>query len=384
MEFFNSIKKNMKRKLSHNFPTLYKYISYYKGFRKPIQLFKSQIKLNKIFKDLNGNENKDVWKKVFRSNLWSNPSNIEIAYSFIYSNLQLMKKSLKAYSGEVILICVVKNDLVRMKSFFRHYRKIGINKFVIIDNGSNDGTLEFLLEQTDTDVYSVKDKFYSKRKYGWINKVLYIYGFNQWYLYADSDELFVFEGIESKNIRSLIHCAENQNKRRVSSLMVDMYSEKEIFSSNIKESDIFNELIYFDTDSYQVSTTHKGLAINGGPRKRVLSQENNWKGPLLIKHPLFYFIEGEMIESAHYIFPFIESSPPVSALLHYKFTNSDLARYKQIAKDGNFSNGSKEYKQYIKSYEKNKRLSFMYANSKMYTNSSSLRDIPIIKNIDWE
>ena len=80
--------------------------------------------------------------------------------------------------------------------YFEHYRKAGICRFAIVDNGSTDGTLEFLRSQPDTDVYSQPDPFSTTRKQGWINQIILRYGYARWYLIADADEHIVFDGIE--------------------------------------------------------------------------------------------------------------------------------------------------------------------------------------------
>lgn len=358
-----------------------------KGLKNPLYLKRSLRELKLSFKNNNrqyGDSNMKVWQEGFKKNLVSLPENIEVVKSFTTSKLELIKRSNNNHSTEgLILLCVVKNDLERMKMFYDHYRKIGVRHFVIIDNNSDDGTHEWLLEQADSDIYLARDKFYSKRKYGWINKVISIYGFNRWYLYADSDELFVFEGIENHNIQDLIKYVERKKLTRVAALMVDMYSREGLFNQKDQKKSIIDEYAYFDKDSYKVSKSFKGLSITGGPRKRVLSHDSNWKGPLLIKHPLFYFKKGNIFESAHYIFPFQFKSFIGGALLHYKFIETDLKRYEQIAKEENFASGSNDYKQYIKSYRNNKDLTFMHEDSEKYFDSSSLTKISLIERIKW-
>lgn len=367
-------------------PKLQKIVIKFKGAKRPFYLYNSLRQFNYSINRLSNIQTYhydwDVWKKTFKKFILSQPDSIDIVKSFFTSVIKPIKMRTQNNKEDLILICVVKNDLERLKMFYEHYRKIGVNHFVIVDNNSDDGTREWLLQQTDSDIYLATDKFQSKRKYGWINKILSIYGFNRWYLYADSDELLVFNDIENHRIQDLIKYANDKNEKRVTTVMLDMYSDKSLFRQK-SQKNIIDEYIYFDTNTYSISRNYKGLAIKGGPRKRVLKDDENWSGPLLIKHPLFYFEEGDVFESAHYIFPFEKESFPVGALLHYKFIETDLERYKKIARDENFSNGSMEYKQYIKSYENNNHLTFMYEGSEKYIDSSSLKNIPFIEKIRW-
>lgn len=385
MENSNKLKKKLRITFDKMPVLLQRTIISARWLINPVQFYKKIYKLNYYFNNsrLITEDEKKVWVKSFKKNLMTSPQNIEIVKSFTNSKIQLIKKSnINFENDKLIVVCVVKNDLERMKMFYDHYRNIGVSQFVILDNNSDDGTFEWLLEQSDSDIYLVKDKFYSKRKYGWINKILSIYGFDRWYLYVDSDELFVYEGIETKGIQGIIKYAERKKLTRISTIMVDMYSIEGIFKTNTSKENIINRYKYFDRDSYVTSKNYKGLVVRGGPRKRVMAENLEWKGPVLIKHPLFKFKKGEIFESAHYIFPFQTTSFIGGALLHYKFLTSDLDRYKKIAKEGNFSEGSKEYKTYIKSYQKNKNLNFMYEGSVEYKDSSSLKFIKEIKKLD--
>jgi len=58
-------------------------------------------------------------------------------------SLELTSKANRTHlikDDTVILICVVRNERVRLPYFFRYYRRLGITHFIIIDNGSVDGT----------------------------------------------------------------------------------------------------------------------------------------------------------------------------------------------------------------------------------------------------
>ena len=90
-------------------------------------------------------------------------------------------------SHKPILICVLKNEVIKIQYFMEHYRKLGIENFVFLDNMSTDGTFEFLLEQEDAIVYRCEHPFVSNRKIAWINRLIAEIGLNRWYLMVDSD-----------------------------------------------------------------------------------------------------------------------------------------------------------------------------------------------------
>jgi hypothetical protein len=167
---------------------------------------------------------------------------------------------------------------------------------------------------------------------------------------------------------------------RVASVMLDMYSDRELYSSTDDNRPIDQQYCYFDADSYELSTAKRGMRINGGPRKRVFSAQSE-DSPLLVKFPLFYLHQGMVFESAHYLYPFKFDIPVGGALLHYKFLASDLARHEQIAQNGNFQGGSREYKRYLNTFHEQGHLTFMYPESVKYEGSGSLNRLAFIEDI---
>ena len=211
----------------------------------------------------------------------------------------------------------------------------------------------------------------------WVNRIIAHYGFNHWYLCVDSDELFVYPNMEKSSIVNFI---EREKSKRIRSIMVDMYSENGIWKEyDLNKLNIKEKYCYFDTTSYKERANFKFELIVGGPRTRVFSKNNNEFSGIMVKHPLFYFEKGDIQGHSHYQFPFkynfgLKNN---SAILHYKFLPTDLQKYKQRVELKNYANGSSEYNIYIKSYNENPNLTFMYEGSKEYKSSLSLNLIDI-------
>jgi hypothetical protein len=71
-------------------------------------------------------------------------------------------------------------------------------------------------------------------------------------------------------------------------------------------------------------------------------------------------------------------------ILHYKFTEEDLEKYKEIARFGKgYSKAGKAYKCYMDYVNKEKDVSFMSDDSVEYTDSDSLKKIDLIKQIEF-
>ena len=138
---------------------------------------------------------------------------------------------------EIILFCVVKDELHRMQQFLPYYRNLGVTSFVITDNNSTDGTYEFLQEQEDVTLYREETKYSSILRNSWIVTMLNNHGRNKWCVVVDSDEFLSYVGQETHNLSDLISVAESNNYSVISGFMLDMYSELKMFSNDTFDMD---------------------------------------------------------------------------------------------------------------------------------------------------
>ena len=72
-----------------------------------------------------------------------------------------------------ILFSTVRNEAVRLPFFLDHYRKLGVVHFLIVDNGSDDGTLELLRQSEDVSIWQTTAS-YKRARFGvdWLNGLL--------------------------------------------------------------------------------------------------------------------------------------------------------------------------------------------------------------------
>ena len=324
-------------------------------------------------------DDENNWIKKFNKASFSDKSAIEIAKEFMTSEIELIK-NVEIKLTDIIAICVEKNDLIKLKKFIQHHRKLGIDKFVILDNNSDDGTIEYLLKQNDVVLLQTKKSYSSSRRIAWINRIIAHYGYNRWYYVADSDELLVYEDCENKSIKNLIDYYKNHKIVRARALLLDMYAKQEYYSKG-KIEKYYNECIYFDTGTYYKKENNYFYNIKGGPRKRVFEFS-----PCLTKYPLVYFRKKDIYIKSHYLYPYNDNykSDCNLVLKHYKFLPTELEKIKEIAKNGNYFGGSIEYKHYIDVIGKNNKLDFFTEDTCEYKNSKSLNHISIYNRVKWK
>lgn len=265
----------------------------------------------------------------------------DLLEAFEHVKMEKIKTVETVQTDRPVLICVVKNERVRLKHFFSHYRKLGIEKFVMIDNLSSDGTREYCEKQEDADVYSVADQYSSAGRVAWTNKVIAAYGYNRWYLIVDADEYIDYVNSETYGIDRITGWAKKNGIQRVLGLQIDFYQKGHLFEYE-QDSIKWDECIYFDTDSYILQPSGRCRWYVGGPRKRVLDTYS-----LLTKCPLVYITEEDVNISSHYLYPYEKNfqSGCVLAICHFEFLNqADRLKLDSIVREGIYASGSKENK----------------------------------------
>ena len=321
--------------------------------------------------------NIEKWNSSFERFIISQPSEIEVMKEFYAANLEIVKK-IEIFTEDIIMISVVKDELYRTRKFLNHYRNIGVHKFVIIDNQSTDGTKEYLGEQHDVFLISALDKYTTNRREAWLNRVLSYFGYNRWYMVADIDELIVYRGVEEHDISDVVKFALDNNLSRIRGMMIDMYPEE--YSAIDDTEDIYSLYTFFDSDTYTYEKACEFEIVRGGFRNRCMGSN-----ALLTKYPLFFFEEGDIEGKSHFLFPYKKNwGDCYLAIKHYKFLPSDIEKYRMIAENGNYYNGSVQYKQYIKKLDDTDNpIRLIYDGTVKYEDSTSLDHIRLLKKIEW-
>ncbi|MGV3548656.1 glycosyltransferase family 2 protein [Rhizobium sp.] len=285
-----------------------------------------------------------------------------------------------------IVISVVKNEFDRLADFFRHYRGAGIERFVFVDNGSTDGTLEFLLSQSDVDVYIKTGDFNWMKKQGWINRIIKSYGYGRWYMYLDADEQIVFEDFGYRNFRDLALLMEKRGINRVRGQLVDMYDKGPLLQSSYEaHGRLSDSYPYFDKGTYKEEVYNEVVSIKGGPRNRVFGKLEPKFRPELTKYPLFCISETEYMANPHHIWPYEGNfnTGRFLAILHYKFLPDILNKIRRAISDKNYWDGSFEYQCYLKAVDQDPSLSLYDECSVRYNDPADLLDAGVIVPVNW-
>lgn len=270
------------------------------------------------------------------------------------------------------VISVVKNECHRLAEFLSHHRALGIRRFAFIDNGSDDGSVDFLAEQPDVDLFHTQSHFSWKRKHGWISQVIARTGPSEWWLLLDADEHAVYDRSEIRPIRALVAHLERTKTTRARGALVDMYSDAPLNSIEDHPGKSYAQSYpYFDAATYRESRSARLTERTGGPRQRFLAEIDPTFAPALTKYPLFRLRPGELAYNPHLIWPPHDAAldPCLLALKHFKFDTNFSQKISKAVASEVYWNNSFEYKRYLQALKRNPSFTFAFYGTRKYQSS---------------
>lgn len=258
-----------------------------------------------------------------------------------------------------VLICVLRDEMVRLPHFIEYYRGIGIDHFLFVDNDSKDGSREYLAEQPDCSVWTTGAS-YRKSRYGvdWVNWLGRRYCCGRWVLCVDVDELFVYPFCDTRPIRALTDWLDGSQIKSFGTLMLDMYPKGPVGAAQYHRGDDPLEVApWFDAGNYTISRNwlYSSLWIQGGPRARAFFADKPRTAPALNKVPLVRWRRGVVFDSSthmalprglNFVFDDRGGEKACGVLLHTKFLNIFGSRAEDEAQRAEHYASAREYRTY--------------------------------------
>jgi len=285
-----------------------------------------------------------------------------------------------------IVLCVVKNEQARLPDFLRHYREAGVERFCFIDNGSTDGTRQYLLAQPDADVFEQLGHFSWIEKQGWINHAIRQYGTNRWFIYADADEHIVFDDMAMHSFSNLTRMMHALGIDRVRGFLIDMYADGRLTRSAYTAPGRLAEAYpFFDSNTYIEERKEDIISVRGGPRARVFGGVDSLFRPEMTKYPLFLSHGESVMANPHHHWPYERNlvSERYLGILHYKFLPDLLERIAWAVESKRYWENSLEYRCYQTVIGANPEISLMGEMSAQYAGPQSLLSFGLIRQIPW-
>jgi glycosyltransferase involved in cell wall biosynthesis len=278
---------------------------------------------------------------------------------------------------------LVRNEAVRLPWLLSYYRGLGINRFLVLDNGSDDGTREWLLAQgPDVHVFHTAASFAaSGAGMRWTNRLLDEHGTGTWCLTVDADEVLVYPGVETLPVKGLVAYLDAVEAEALAAPMIDLYAAAPLDTVEYAPGQSLIEAFpWFDGSGYvrRDSNDFPFFRLLGGCRARVFYETKD-AGPILQKVPLIRWAPDiKYTSSKHTAFPC--RVPDVSgALLHFKYLPEFAEQVRAEVARGQHYLGGKEYRSYLRRLERGDGLSLKAPVSRRYRGSRQLVELGLMQ-----
>ncbi len=285
--------------------------------------------------------------------IWPSYQNVRLGYQSNTLELVGPVSGLEgAREAAVSVVACVRNEMFMLPHFLRHYRRLGVDNFLIADNCSDDGTLEFLAEQPDVALFSV-DTDYSLSRYGvaWQQAMMSAFRVGKWSLVADADELLIWQRVQTESLPQLLSRPAFKTADAARVFMLDLYPHGSLEEADFRSGDLFAETGHVDRDPFLTAWPGRGPYSNArtwtsalrhrlipGTRPDLFVAQ---KLALLRYHPWMRFSDGLHYGSG------MKVAERELLFGHFKY-NADFRRKVQdeVARGQHF-NDAEEYRKYL-------------------------------------
>ena len=319
----------------------------------------------------------------------------------------------------VTVCCIVHNEMYFLPAFLAYYRRLGVDRFVVLDDRSTDGTADYLAAQPDVMVVESAIRYFEEIHYApaakaqvrelravrlWRDQLMDQFCAGQWALDVDPDE---FLAIPDDDLPAFTRALAAEGAEAAWGVMVDMYPARiaDILGAGPEARFRLEDGWYFDgrahldptkdheTDPPVPRTLYPGsvsrlfaewkVLPQGKPLQRLKRRISGYRyepHQIIHKTPIVLWRPGDWFLNCHV------TSKPVSRtrvvpMMHFKFT-ADLGRKIEYAlATGGYNQGSRSYRLYetLIARMREADASFLAPVSRRYTGARDFLDAGVAR-----
>lgn len=271
------------------------------------------------------------------------------------------------------LVTFLRDEMYFLPAFLAHYRRQGIERFVMVDDRSTDGSRALLLDQPDVMVLGTHRRYgevgplapsrrvkhrSGRAKDAWLNILSARYGLGRWTVRADVDEFVVLP--EEMTFRDAAARAEASGGGAVFGPMLDLYPERLDPTAAPGSFDPGSGWFYDALPHIRLRGRQAPRQIYHGARARLLVASGIWPHPALrallrlarISRPPFFSdlrkpvlfrweVDALHLDSHRITLPTVPGM--MLPVLHYKFAEDIARRIRVAVSEKQYASGSFHY-----------------------------------------
>lgn len=291
--------------------------------------------------------------------------------------------------GEILAVLVVRNEALRLPAALDAARALGVDRVIVIDNRSTDGTRDVALQAGAHLVDAPGDYPASGFGIAWANAVLDAWGRGHWALVLDADEQLVFPGSDRVGLRALTRHLDAAGAEAFRTILLDCFPRGALaecgyragedlraaaplfepprlrreaiegFPGTLDYGGVRERLFFPEADPTRGLRWVRQKLFNLGLRIPALRTDARFlalappRSPTLTKLPLIRWRDGAaLLASTHRIAPMrMAAEQPTGVLLHFKFLQDFHERAVDAVTRGIHYDGSREYRRYLRKLE---------------------------------
>lgn len=296
--------------------------------------------------------------------------------------------------GMILAFTTLRNECVRLPFFLDYYRRLGVGHFLMVDNGSDDGSAETLAAQEDVSLWSTTAS-YRAASFGvdWLNHLQWRYGAGHWTLVVDMDEFLVYPFCDTRPLAALTAWLDSAGRGSFGAMVLDMYPKGPLSEHPYAAGqDPFTIARWFDAGNLTITrdARYRNLWIQGGVRARMFFADAPRDAPALNKVPLVRWSRAHAyVSSAHAALPrgvnmvydTRGGEMASGVLLHAKFLHTLAERAHTETERAEHYRAGREYAAYAAGLERSPDLWCEW--STQYINWRQLEILGLMSRGDW-